>query len=64
MRRKTEKISNIESKSNIELKLSNFRYNRNCYQDFVKKLQINTANTTYNHTSSDKVPFSYILMII
>ena len=43
-------------KSNTELELSNFRYHRNCYQEFVNKLQINTAKSTYDH--------NYILKII
>ena len=29
--------------SNIELKLSNFRFYRNCYRGFANKLQINAA---------------------
>ena len=29
--RKAEKMLRGETKSNIELKLSNFRYHRNCY---------------------------------
>ena len=41
------------NKSNIELKLSNFRYHRNCYHDFVNKLQINAAKNTYRQKSSD-----------
>ena len=45
-----------ENKSNIDLELSNFRYHRNFYQDFVNKLQIITAKSTYNHTSFDKTP--------
>ena len=52
------------SKSNIDLKLSNFRYHRNCYRNFTNKLQINAAKNTYNQTSSDKAPFNYILHII
>ena len=58
------KIAKWWNKSNIELKLSNFRYHRNCYQDFVHKLQINGAKNTYDQTSSDKVPFNYILKSI
>ena len=42
------------NKSNIQLELSNFRYHRNCYRDFVNKLQINTAKSTHDNTSSDK----------
>ena len=52
------------SKSNIDLKLSNFRLHRNCYRDFTNKLQINAAKNTYNQASSDKPPFNYILKII
>ena len=59
--RKTDKRGN---KSNIELKLSNFRYHRNCFQDFRNKLQINEAKSTCHQTSSDKAPFHYILKII
>ena len=44
------------NKSNIELESSNFRYHRNCYQNFANKLQINTAKSTYDHTSSDMAP--------
>ena len=59
--RKTAKSG---SKSNIELKLSNFRDNGNCFQDFSTKLQINAEKSTYHQTSSDKAPFHYILKII
>ena len=59
-----KKIAKMGNKSNIELELSDFRYYRNCYWDFVKKLQINTAKNTYGHTSSDKAPFNYILKSI
>ena len=52
------------NKSNIELELSNFRCHRNCYRDFVNKLQINTAKSTCDHTISDKAPFNYILQSI
>ena len=46
-----------ESKSNIELELSNFRYYRN-YRDFVNKRQINTTKRTHDHdTSSDRAPY-------
>ena len=51
-------------KSNIELKLSNFRYHRNCFWDFRNKLQINAVKNTCDQTSSDKAPFNYILKII
>ena len=61
-RRKAEKMRG--NKSNIELELFNFRYHRNCYWDFVNKLQINTANRTYDHISSDKAPFNYVLRSI
>ena len=56
--RKTAKRGN---KSNIELKLSNFRYHRNCFRDFSTTLHINAAKNTRDQTSSDKVPFNYIL---
>ena len=59
--RKTTKSG---SKSNIELKLSNFRDNRNCFQDFSTKLQINAEKSTCHQTSSDKAPFHYILKIV
>ena len=59
--RKTAKSG---SKSNIELKLSNFRDNRNCFQDFSTKLQINAEKSTCHQTSSDKAPFHYILKIV
>ena len=52
------------NKSNIELELSNFRYQISCYWDFVNKLQINTAKNTRDLTSSDKVPINYILKSI
>ena len=46
-----------ESKSNIELELSNFRYYRN-YRDIVNKRQINTAKRTHDHqTSSDRAHY-------
>ena len=51
--RKNAKSGN---KSNIQLKWSNFRYYRNCCQDFVNKLHINAAKDTYSQTSSDKTP--------
>ena len=53
-----------ETKANIELELSNFRDRRNCYRDFVNELQINTAKSTHDHTSSEKAPFNYILKSI
>ena len=55
-REKAENRKNAKrgNKSNIQLELSNFRYHRNCYQDSVNKLQINTAKSTYDNTSSDK----------
>ena len=37
-RRKTEKNAKTGNKSNINLKLSNFRYHRNCFRDFSNKL--------------------------
>ena len=63
-RRKTEKNVKRGNKSNIELKLSNFTYHGNCFWDFSNRLQINAAKNTCNQTSSDKVPFNYILKII
>ena len=45
------------SKRNIELELSNFKYDRNCFRYFVNKLQINTAKIPKDrHTSSAKAP--------
>ena len=52
------------NKSNIGLELSSFRYHRNCYWDFVNKLQINAAKSAYDFTSSDNAPFNYILKSI
>ena len=52
------------NKSNIKLKLSNFRYHINYFLDFSNKLQINAAKSTCDQTSSVKAPFSYILKII
>ena len=37
-RRKTEKNAKTGNKSNINLKLSNFRYHRNCFRHFSNKL--------------------------
>ena len=34
------------NKSNIKLRLSNFRYHRNYFLDFSNKLQINAAKST------------------
>ena len=62
--KKDRKNAKKGNKSNIELKLSNFRYHRNCFQDFSTKLQINAAKSTCHQTSSDKAPFHYILKII
>ena len=45
-RRKTEKNAKTENKSNINLKISNFRYHRNCFPDFSNKLRINVAKST------------------
>ena len=50
--------------NNTELKLSNFRYHKNCFRDFSTKLQINAAKNTCDQTSSDKAPLNYILKII
>ena len=63
-RRKTEKNAKTGNKSNIKLKLFNFRYHRNYFLDFSNKLQINAAKSTYDQASSDKAPFNYILKII
>ena len=52
------------NKSNIKLKLSNFRYHINYFLDFSNKLQINAAKSTWDQTNSDKAPFNYILKII
>ena len=62
--RKTEKNAKTGNKSNIKLKLSNFRYHINYFLDFSNKLQINAAKSTCDHASSDKAPFNYILKII
>ena len=50
--------------SNIELKLSNFRCQRNYFRGFSTKLQINAAKNTCDQTSSDKAPFNFILKIM
>ena len=63
-RRKTEKNAKPGNKSNIKLRLSNFRYHRNYFLDFSNKLQINAAKSTCDQTSSVKGPFNYILKII
>ena len=52
------------NESNIELKLYNVRYHRNCFQDFSNKMQINAAKNTCDQTRFDKAPFNYILKII
>ena len=52
------------NKSNIKLRLSNFRYHRNYFLDFSNKLQINAAKSTWGQTNSDKAPFNYILKVI
>ena len=46
--KKDRKKKNAETgnKSNINLKLSNFRYHRNCFRDFSSKLQTNAAKST------------------
>ena len=50
------KKAKTRNKSNINLKLSNFKYLRNCFLDFSNKLQINAAKSTCDQTSSDKAP--------
>ena len=59
-----KKMQKQETKSNIKLQLSNFRYHRNCFRDFRNKMGINAAKSTYNQTGSDKAPFNFILRII
>ena len=61
---KAEKNGIKGNKSNIELKLSNFRHHRNYYGDFLNKLHLNAAKSTHNQTSSDKAPFNYVLKSI
>ena len=41
-----KKNAKTANKSNINLKLSNFRYHRNCFRNFSSKLQINAAERT------------------
>ena len=62
--KKDRKNAKTGNKSNIKLKLFNFRYHRNYFLDFSNKLQINAAKSTYDQTSSDKAPFNYVLKII
>ena len=62
--KKDRKNAKKGNKSNIELKLSNFRYHRNCFRDFSTKLHRNAAKNTRDQTSSDKVLFNYILKSI
>ena len=45
-RQKKKKNAETGNKSNINLKLSNFRYHRNCFRDFSSKLQTNAAKST------------------
>ena len=49
------------NKGIFELKISNFRYHRNCFRDFLNKLHIDIAKSTYYQTISDKATFNYIL---
>ena len=63
-RRKTEKNAETGNKSNINLKVFNFRYHRNYFRDFSNKLQINAAKSISDQISSDKAPFNYILKIM
>ena len=44
--RQKKKNAETVNKSNINLKLSNFRYHRNCFRDFSSKLQTNAAKST------------------
>ena len=60
-RKKKAKTGN---KSNIKLKLSNFRYHRNYFLDISNKLQINAAKSTWDQASSNKASFNCILKII
>ena len=53
-----EDIKNSKKETKLTLKSSNFRYHRNCFQDFSTKLQINAAKNTCDQTSSDKAPLS------
>ena len=59
-----KKNAKTGNKSNIKLKLSNFRYHRNYFRDISNRLQINAAKSTYDQESSNKASFNYILKII
>ena len=62
--KKDRKNAKPGNKSNIKLRLSNFRYHRNYFLDFSNKLQINAAKSRWDQTNSDKAPFNYILKVI
>ena len=51
-----EDIKNSKKETKLTLKLSNFRYHRNCFRDFSTKLQINAAKNKCDQTISDKHP--------
>ena len=59
-----KKKAKTGNKSNIKLKLSNFRYHRNYFLDISNKLQINAAKSTWDQASSNKASFNCILKII
>ena len=59
-----KKNAETGNKSNINLKVFNFRYHRNYFRDFSNKLQINAAKSISDQISSDKAPFNYILKIM
>ena len=62
--RQKKKKAKTGNKSNIKLKLSNFRYHRNYFLDISNKLQINAAKSTWDQASSNKASFNCILKII
>ena len=53
-----EDIKNSKKETKLTLKSSNFRYHRNCFQDFSTNLQINTAKNKCDQTSFEKAPLS------
>ena len=53
-----EDIKNSKKEAKLTLKSSNFRYHRNCFQDFSTNLQINTAKNKCDQTSFEKAPLS------
>ena len=59
-----KKNAETGNKSNINLKVFNFRYHRNYFRDFSNKLQINAAKSISDQISSDKAPFNYVLKIM